>query len=58
MNQRSEFSLRTGTKDLITGFYEGTDRANAGTMVQDRPTRPFVDAHALMPEFLMSKRDF
>ena len=30
-------------KDFRAGFYEGTDRARAGTMVQDRPTRPFVD---------------
>ena len=55
MNKRSEFSLLIRTKDFITGFYKGTDRANAGTMVQDRSTRPFVDA--LMPAFkgLMSR---
>ena len=34
-NKRSEFGL---------GFYNGTDRANDGTTVQDRPTQPFVDA--------------
>ena len=25
-------------------MHKGTDRAKAGTIVQDRPTRPFVDA--------------
>ena len=25
-------------------FFYGVDRAKAGTMVQDRPTRPFVDS--------------
>ena len=44
INKRLEFGLRTGTKDYRTGFYKGTDRAKAGTMVQDRPTRPVVDA--------------
>ena len=33
INKRSEFVLRT--KDFRTGFYEGTDRAEAGSMVQD-----------------------
>ena len=36
--------LRTSSKDFRTGFYKGTDRAKTGTMVKDRPTRPFVDA--------------
>lgn len=30
--------------DFRNGCYKGTDRAKAGTIVQDRPTRPFVDA--------------
>ena len=44
INKRSEFGHRTGTKDFRTGFYKGRERAKAGTMVQDRPTRPFVDS--------------
>ena len=42
INKRSEFGLRTGTKDFSSGFYEGTDRARAGTMHRDgtRPTEP------------------
>ena len=32
INKRSEFVLRTGTKDFRTGFYEGTDRAKAVTL--------------------------
>ena len=40
INKRSEFGHRTGTKDFRTGFYKGTDRAKAGTIMQDRPTRP------------------
>ena len=36
--------LRTGTKDFKIGFYKSTDRARADKMVQDQPTRPFVDA--------------
>ena len=42
----SESGLRTGTKDYRTGFYKGTNlrAAKAGTMVQDQPTRPFVDS--------------
>ena len=42
--KRSDFGFRTGTKDFKTGFYKGTDRVKAGTMVEYRPTRPFVDA--------------
>ena len=43
INKRSEFGLRAGTKDFRASFYKGTDRAKAGTMVQYRPTRPFID---------------
>ena len=31
-------------KDFRTGFYKSTDRAKAGTMMQDRLTRPFVES--------------
>ena len=52
-----EFGLRTGTKDFKTGFYKGTDRAKTGTMVEDRPTRPFVDALVWMKEKLYWKNN-
>ena len=42
--QKVGFGLRTGMKDFRAGVYKGTDRAKTGTMVQDRPTRPFVDS--------------
>ena len=29
---------------ILEPFFKGTDRARAGTIVQDQPTRPFVDA--------------
>ena len=39
-NKRSEFGLRTGTKDIRTSFYKGTFCAQTGTMVGTRPTDP------------------
>ena len=44
INKTLEFGLRTITKDLKTGFYKGRNRAWASTVVEDQPTRPFVDA--------------
>ena len=41
--KRLEFGLRADTKDLKTASYKGTDRAKADTILQVRPTRPFVD---------------
>ena len=32
INKRSEFGLRTGTKDFKTVFYKGTFRAETGTI--------------------------
>ena len=37
--------LHTGTKDFKTGFYNGT-------MVQDWPNRPFIDALVLSMPYL------
>ena len=53
---RSVFGLRTNTKDLKTSFYNGTGRAKTGTMIQARPTWPFVDALTKrFPTYLVSK---
>ena len=44
INKRSESGHRTSTKDFRTGFYKGTDRAKAGTIMQDQWTQPFVES--------------